>query len=78
MIPLTFDNPADYDKIGEDDRIAVRNLSALAPEQQVTVEVTPPSGESWTFETNHTFSDDQILWFKAGSALNVIRSKTQG
>jgi aconitate hydratase len=77
MIPLTFADPADYDSIGEDDRIAVRNLGTLAPEQQVSIEVTPPSGDTWTFQTNHTFSDDQILWFKAGSALNVIRSKTQ-
>ncbi len=73
MVPLTFADPADYDKIGEDDRIAVTGLAELTPGVPVTVQVTPPSGESWTFEGNHTFSPEQIEWFKAGSALNVIR-----
>ena len=73
MVPLTFADPADYDRIGEDDRIAVRGLAELAPGEQVTVEVTTPAGETWTFPANHTFSPDQIEWFKAGSALNVIR-----
>ncbi len=78
MIPLTFADPADYDRIGEDDRIAVRNLDRLAPGEQVTVEVTTPEGETWSFQTNHTFSADQVEWFRAGSALNVIRRQTQG
>ncbi len=78
MVPLTFDDPADYDRIGEDDRIAVRGLADLAPGRQVTVEVTPPSGESWAFSANHTFSEDQIKWFRAGSALNVIRQNLAG
>ncbi len=73
MIPLTFVDPADYDKIGEDDRIAVVGLSDLTPGKTVTVHVTQPSGETWSFEGNHTFSNAQIEWFKAGSALNVIR-----
>ncbi len=78
MIPLTFADPADYDRIGEDDRIAVRNLDRLAPGEQVTVEVTTPEGETWSFQTNHTFSADQVEWFRAGSAHNVIRRQTQG
>ena len=73
MLPLTFADRADYDRIGEDDRIAVRGLAELAPDRQVTVEVTPPGGEPWTFAADHTFSADQIEWFKAGSALNIIR-----
>ena len=75
MVPLTFADPADYDRIGEDDRIAVRGLADLAPDQQVTVEVTTPEGETWSFPTNHTFSEEQVEWFKAGSALNIIRAK---
>jgi len=75
MVPLTFVDPADYDRIGEDDRIAVRGLAGLAPGRQITVEVTPPSRESWRFLTNHTFSEDQVEWFKAGSALNIIRAR---
>ncbi len=73
MLPLTFADRADYDRIGEDDRIAVRGLAELAPDRQVTVEVTPPGGEPWTFAADHTFSADQVEWFKAGSALNIIR-----
>jgi len=78
MIPLTFDNAADYDRIGEDDRISLRNIAALTPGEQMTVEVTTPVGETWTFQANHTYSPAQIEWFKAGSALNVIRQKTLG
>ncbi|MDE0606410.1 MAG: aconitate hydratase [Acidimicrobiaceae bacterium] len=73
MLPLTFADRADYDRIGEDDRIAVRGLAGLAPDAQVTVEVTTPEGETWSFMANHTFSADQAEWFKAGSALNIIR-----
>jgi aconitate hydratase len=73
MIPLTFADPADYDRIGEDDRIAIRGIADLSPGVPLTVEVTTPEGEIWRFSGNHTFSDDQIEWFKAGSALNVIR-----
>jgi aconitate hydratase len=76
MVPLTFADPADYDQIGEDDRIAVRGLADLAPGQPVTVDVTKPSGEIVSFSTNHTFSNDQIEWFKAGSALNIIKART--
>ena len=78
MIPLTFSDPADYDRIGEDDRIAVRNLAALAPGAPVVVEVTPADGDVWSFETKHTFSEDQVEWFRSGSALNVIRRQTGG
>ncbi len=73
MVPLTFADPADYDRIGEDDRLAVRGLADLAPGVPVIVEVTTPGGDTWSFEGNHTFSNEQIEWFRAGSALNVIR-----
>ncbi len=73
MLPLTFADRADYDRIGEDDRIAVRGLAELAPDAQMTVEVTTPEGETWSFAADHTFSVDQVEWFKAGSALNIIR-----
>ena len=75
ILPLTFADPADYDKIGEDDRISVTGLAAFAPNTPVTVTVTPASGAAWTFSANHTFSDEQIAWFKAGSALNIIRAQ---
>jgi aconitate hydratase len=74
MLPLTFADPGDYDLIGEDDRIAVRSIAGLAPGQQVNVEVTKPTGETWSFAANHTFSPEQIKWFRSGSALNVIKA----
>jgi aconitate hydratase len=76
MLPLTFADPADYDRIGEDDRIAVRGLAALRPDLPLTVEVTTPLGGVWSFSANHTYSLDQIEWFKAGSALNIIRRRS--
>ena len=77
MLPLTFADPKDYDKIDEDDRITIRNLSELSPGISVTVEVTKDNGNSFTFQTTHTFSQDQIEWFTSGSALNVIRAQTK-
>ena len=74
MLPLTFADPADYDRIDEDDRISVVGLADLAPGRPVTVEVHKPSGDTFSFQANHTFSNDQVEWFKAGSALNIIRA----
>ena len=54
----------------------MRGLTELAPGRPVTVEVTKPSGERISFLTNHTFSDDQIEWFRAGSALNIIKARS--
>ena len=76
MLPLTFADPKDYDKIDEDDRITIRNLSELSPGTPITVEVTKDTGNSFKFQTTHTFSQDQIEWFTSGSALNVIRAQT--
>lgn len=77
MLPLTFVDPGDYDRIDEDDRISVRSLKGLAPGITVTVEVTKSNGLSFTFETSHTFSQEQLKWFTEGSALNVIREQTK-
>ena len=74
MLPLTFVDPQDYERIGEDDRIAVRSLAQLAPGHSLDVEVTSPDGTTWSFSANHTFSSEQIEWFKAGSALNIIKA----
>ncbi|MGF1599708.1 MAG: aconitate hydratase [Acidimicrobiales bacterium] len=78
ILPLTFCDPADYDRIGEDDRIGTRGLADLAPNQPLTVTVTSPDGSSWSFQGDHTFSPEQIEWFKAGSALAVIRRQVEG
>ena len=58
--------------------LSFADLAGLAPNVPVAVTVTPASGDSWTFQANHTFSDEQIEWFKAGSALNIIRKQTAG
>lgn len=73
IVPLTFDNPADYELIGEDDRFGTKDLKELAPGKPVTVLVTNPAGETTEIKCNHTMSQDQIEWFKAGSALSIIR-----
>jgi aconitate hydratase len=75
ILPVTFADPADYDRIGEDDRLSFVGLADLAPNTQVRVVVTQPSGDTWEFLTNHTMSPEHVEWFKAGSALNIIRKE---
>ncbi len=53
--------------------IGLTGLAELTPGRPLTVTVTTPDGATWSFEGAHTFSDEQIEWFHAGSALNVIR-----
>ena len=77
VLALTFADPAAYDRIGEDDRLAARGLADLAPGRPVTVEVTPPDGAVWAFDGLHTLSEEQIEWFRAGSALNIIRQRSR-
>jgi aconitate hydratase len=78
MLPLTFADPATYDEIGEDDRISVLGLADLAPDTPVQCRITKPDGSTVDFETVQTFSPEQIEWFRAGSALNIIRAKQRG
>jgi len=78
VLALTFADPADYDRIGEDDRLGTQGLADIAPNQAVTVTVTTSDGDVWTFQGNHTMNDEQIGWFRAGSALAVIRRNVNG
>jgi aconitate hydratase len=75
LLPLTFADPATYDLIGEDDTISVHGLAALAPDTPVRATIHKPDGTTVDFEANHTFSPEQIDWFRAGGALNIIRQK---
>jgi aconitate hydratase len=75
ILPLTFADPSDYDRIGEDDRLSIVGLAELAPNTTVRVIVTQPSGDTWEFLTNQTMSPEHVEWFKAGSALNIIRKE---
>ncbi|MCB1258225.1 MAG: aconitate hydratase, partial [Microthrixaceae bacterium] len=76
VLALTFDDPSVYDQIGEDDRISITGLAELSPESQVRCIATKPDGTSVEFMCNHTMSAEHIDWFRAGSALNVIRART--
>lgn len=71
MLPLTFANPADYDKIAPEDRVSLK-IRDLAPGKQVEMIVKKADGQSLSVPLNHTFNEAQIGWFKAGSALNLI------
>lgn len=73
MLALTFASKEDYDKILEDDDIAITGLTTLAPGSQVTMVLTHKDGSSDSILLNHTYNEPQIEWFKAGGALNVIR-----
>jgi aconitate hydratase len=75
MLGLTFANPADYDKIQEDDTIAIKGLTDFTPGKPLTVELTHADGTTDEFPVNHTYNEGQIEWFKAGAALNIIRMK---
>ncbi len=75
MLPLTFANPGDYDRVREDDRIAVTALAGIAPGVPLTCVLTHADGSVEEFPLNHTFNDNQIGWFRAGSALNLIAAE---
>jgi aconitate hydratase len=72
MLPLTFLNPADYDKIQEDDKLSVIGLTELKPEKQLTLIIKHKNGKEDKAILNQTLNEAQIKWFKAGSALNLI------
>lgn len=71
MLALTFVNPADYDRIREDDKISVRGLKTFAPGSIMEVTLSHSDGTTETFQAAHTYNEQQIGWFKAGAALNV-------
>jgi aconitate hydratase len=75
MLALTFANPADYDKILEDDTIDILGLTTFAPGVQLTVVLNHKDGSKDMIQVNHTYNEGQIEWFKAGSALNLIGQK---
>jgi aconitate hydratase len=72
ILPLTFADPADYDKIEQSDRLSATGLSSFAPGKAVTVLVHKADGRTLTIQANHSMTEQQIAWFKAGSALNAL------
>jgi aconitate hydratase len=72
ILALTFADPKDYEKIEQQDRISVTGLNNLAPGKPVQVIIQKADGNALTIQANHSITDQQIAWFKAGSALNAL------
>ena len=75
MLALTFANPADYDKVQEDDTIDIEGLTEFTPGRPLEIVLHHADGTTDEFMVNHTYNEGQIEWFKAGAALNIIRMK---
>ena len=75
LLALTFSDPATYDEIGEHDRISLVGLAELAPGRPVDGRIERPDGTSSAFTCTHTMNEEQLAWFRAGSALNRIRER---
>ena len=75
MLALTFADKVDYDKIQEDDTFTTVDLDDFSPGKQLTVKVSHTDGSFDVILCNHTYNETQIEWFKAGSALNLIRAQ---
>ena len=78
MLALTFAKTSDYDLIQEDDTFDFVDLDQFAPAKQITLKVTHKDGSVDNIVCNHTYNEHQIAWFKAGSALNLIKQKLNG
>ena len=72
MLALTFADKADYDKVREDDKISILGLTTFAPGKNLTIVIHHNDGTTEQFEAVHTYNEQQIGWFKAGSALNAM------
>ncbi|MBK9293521.1 MAG: aconitate hydratase [Oligoflexia bacterium] len=75
VLALTFVNPSDYDKIQETDKISLVNLNKMAPGKEVEMLIKHSNGQDERISLKHSFSQEQIQWFKAGSALNLMKNK---
>jgi aconitate hydratase len=75
MLALTFANKEDYDKVQEDDSIDITGLTSFAPGKPLTMVLHHQDGSADNITLNHTYNQQQIAWFKAGGALNVIRAE---
>ena len=77
MLGLTFSTESDYDKIQENDTINILGLETFAPGKPLTIELVHGDGSKESFAVNHTYNEQQIEWFKAGGALNIIRASVK-
>ena len=74
LLPLTFPDPADYDRVREDDRISITGLRDLTPGVRVACTIHHADGTTESLGLNHSFGESQIAWFRAGSALNLFHA----
>jgi aconitate hydratase len=74
LLALTFQNPADYDRLREDDRLSLVDLKNLAAGKPVTCNIKHADGTTESLKLNHTFSGPQLEWFRKGSALNLFHA----
>jgi aconitate hydratase len=74
MLPLTFSDPKDYDRIEQNDRVSIVGLAGLEPGKPVTLRIRKPDGRTEEILVKHTMTREQIAWFKAGSALNAAQA----
>jgi len=77
VLPLTFENPEDYDRLAREDRLSLPDLAALAPDAPVRVQVRTQQGEIWELSARHTLTPEQMNWFWAGSALNLMGARAK-
>ena len=75
LLALTFSDPAHYDLIGETDTLSILGVAELAPDRPLDLRIDRADGSSETVSVNHTYTDAQIEWFRAGSALNMISGR---
>lgn len=75
MLGITFDNENDYDLVQEDDVFNFIDLADFSPGKPLTIEVVHADGSSDTILANHTYNQQQIEWYKEGSALNLIKKE---
>ena len=73
MLALTFANPADYEKIRQDDKVSILGFDTFAPGKNMKIRLDHADGSTDTFEVVHTYNEQQIEWVRYGSALNKIR-----
>ncbi|MDR4505153.1 MAG: aconitate hydratase [Candidatus Scalindua sp.] len=75
ILALTFIDPEDYEKVQEDDTVDILGLKSFAPDTRLTIRLNHADGSTDEFQVHHTYNQSQIEWFKAGSALNLIRKQ---
>ena len=77
MLALTFVNKDDYNKIQENDVVDILGLTTFAPGKNLTLQLTHADGTTESFEVAHTYNEQQVEWFNAGGALNIIRASVK-